>query len=368
MPIEMLSRRALNRALLARQFLLEREPTPPLRAIERLVGMQAQQARPPYVGLWARLQNFKREELTRLLLARKVVRVTAMRCTLHLMSTRDYVALRPALQPALSATVRSAVTAQLGGVDLPALLACARAHFEGAHCTFESLRDHLESSGLRGDVRALAYTVRTHLPLVQVPTDTAWGFLARANFATAESWLGEPIEIAGEAPPADALVLRYLAAFGPASAGDAQNWSGLRGLGDAFARLRPKLRAFRDEAGRELLDLPKAPRPDEDAPAPVRFLPDYDNLILGHADRTRVIADAHRRAVVTPNLRVLATFLVDGFVAGTWKVERKAKGAKHVMQPVAPLAKKVRDGLVGEGEALARFVEPDVVKVESVFK
>lgn len=357
MPTQSLSRRALNRATLARQFLLTREKTTPLRAIERLVGLQAQEAKPPFVGLWSRLVDFAPQDLTNLLAQRKVVRATAMRATLHLMSAADFVALRPALQPALSGGMKAVLGARTGGMDLAGLLARARRHFDGGHCTFESLRDHFESCGLTGDLRAMAYAVRTHLPLVQVPTaDAAWGFPPRANFAAAETWLDCAFE--AEAKP-DQLILRYLAAFGPATPADAQNWSGLRGLSEAFERLRPRLRTFRDEGGRELFDLPRAPRPDEAVPAPVRFLPEYDNLILGHADRTRVIADEHRRVVVTKNLRVLATFLVDGVVAGTWRVERAKRAARVVIEPFEALPKRVMSALCEEGESLLRFVERD---------
>jgi hypothetical protein len=357
MPTQTLSRRALNRALLARQFLLARETTTPLRAVERLVGLQAQEARPPFIGLWSRLVKFARGDLTRLVHDRRLVRATAMRATIHLMRADDFVALRPALQPALTGGMKSVLGGRADGLDLADLVARSRRHFDAAHCTFESLRDHFERCGLGGDLRALAYVVRTHLPLVQVPADDApWGFPPRANFATAEAWLKRTL--AAEARP-DELILRYLGAFGPAAPADAQNWSGLRGLGEAFARLRPGLRTFRDEQGRELFDLPRAPRPSPDVPAPVRFLPEFDSLVLGHGDRTRVIADADRRALVTKNLRVPGTFLLDGFVAGTWKIQRAKHLARLVIQPFDALPKKLTGELNEEATALLRFAESD---------
>jgi hypothetical protein len=358
--METLDLRRLNRATLARQMLLAREKVPVVRAVERLAGMQAQVARPPFIGLWSRLREFRREQLLQPLRKRQLVRATAMRATLHLLSAKDYRALRPALQPALDAALRSAVRERAEGLDLAKLDAAARACFAGSPCTFEELRARLAARFPKADARAMGYAVRTRLPLVQVPTDDVWGFPASADFALAEEWLGEAIDAPAEP---EALALRYLAAFGPATPADAQAWSGAPGLKDAFAALRPKLRAFRDERGRELYDLPKAPRPPEDAEAPVRFLPDYDNLVLAHdADRRRIVADEHRKRLTTANLRVLPTFLVDGFVRGTWELESAKGAATLVLEPFEPLAAAARDALAEEGEALLRFVEPEAGK------
>jgi hypothetical protein len=203
----------------------------------------------------------------------------------------------------------------------------------------------------------MAYAIRMHVPLVQVPTDAPWGFPASADFALADGWLDRNVPT-DEAPPHD-LVLRYLAAFGPATPADAQAWSGLQGLRDVFEELRPRLRTFRDERKRELFDLPGAPRPAEDVPAPVRFLPEFDNVLLAHADRSRIIDDRYRPKVTTKNLLVPGTFLVDGFVAGTWKVERKARTATLLLAPFHPLVRKTVAALEEEGDALLRFMEPD---------
>jgi hypothetical protein len=245
---------------------------------------------------------------------------------------------------------------RMEGLDLEAVGLAARACLEERPRTFEEIRGVLRAQWPKADERAMGYAVRTHLPLVQVPTETAWGWPAAACFAEAETWMGKKV-----APKADnaALVLRYLAAFGPATPADAQTWSGLRGLKETFEGLRSKLRVFRDEKGRELFDLPKAPRPSENTKVPVRFLPEYDNLLLAHADRSRVIDDAHRKKVVTANLRVLATFLVDGRVAGTWKMERTRKAATLVLEPFVPVAKATRSELGEEGAALLRFAESD---------
>jgi hypothetical protein len=356
-----MTRRELNRATLARQMLLAREKITPVRAIERLVGVQAQLARPPFIGLWTRLEKFKREDLIRLVQRRKAVRATLMRGTLHLMSTKDYVKLRAALQPALSAGMQSILRDRSRDLDIARLVTEGRKYFDEEPRTFEELRDHLRKRFSKGDERAMAYAVRMHLPLIQVPTDTEWGYPGAADFAVAESWLGEPL---GSESSPHSLILRYLAAFGPATVSDAQAWSGLQGLKLSFEELRPKLQTFRDERGRELFDLPKAPRPPEDTPAPVRFLPEYDNLILSHDDRTRFVAKEHRAAVFLPNLRVISTFTVDGFVAGTWKIERKKDAATLGIAPFATLPKRVRDELADEGERLVRFVERDARKFD----
>ncbi|MEA2559901.1 MAG: hypothetical protein QOH06_1405 [Acidobacteriota bacterium] len=352
-----LTTRQLNRATLARQMLLSREPIAATAAVERLVGLQAQLARPPFVGLWTRLESFQRDDLVQPLRKRQIIRATAMRGTLHLMSAADYVALRGALQPMLTKGMQAILRERAQDLGMDALQAEARAFFGGKPATFDALRNHLKAKNPTADERAMAYAIRMHLPLVQVPTDDAWGFPAAADFALADDWLGKKVPT--EEAPAHTLVRRYLAAFGPATPRDAQVWSGLQSLRGAFEELRPELVTFRDERKRELFDLPEAPRPDEETPAPVRFLPEFDNLVLAHDDRTRVIADEHRPKVTLKNLQVRATFLADGFVAGTWKVERKKKAATLVLEPFGKLAKKTLVELEREGEALLRFVEED---------
>ena len=361
MKSETLSRKALNRALLARQMLLAREEVSPLAAIERLVGLQAQQAQPPFVGLWTRVANFEREALLRALHERAVVRATLMRGTLHLMSAADYLAVRGALQPGLTAGMRAVLRERAESLDIPALVAHAHTVFQEGPRTFTALRGALPDA----DERAMGYAVRTHLPLVMVPDGSDWGFPADSDFALAEGWLGQAPSTAVDAAP---LVLRYLAAFGPATAADAQSWAGLGGLKDVFERLRPQLWTGRDERKRELFDLPEAPRPSEDSPAPVRFVPGFDNLVLSHADRSRIIADEHRPRVVTRNLQVLPTFLVEGFVAGTWKWARGKKAATLTVTPFGALAKGARAQLAEEAESLLRWLEPGAERRTIEFK
>jgi len=354
-----LSTRALNRALLSRQMLLERHAVSAIDAVARLVAMQAQIARPPFVGLWTRIRDFDRAELARALHDRRVVRVTALRGTLHLMTTADYAAMRGALHPMLARGTQSILRGRAAALDMAAIEAEGRRFF-AKPATFDALREHLVATQADADERAMAYAIRMHVPLVQVPTDAAWAYPAAADFAFADTWLGKKISTSATSP--ETLVRRYLAAFGPATPGDAQAWSGLQGLREVFEAMRPTLVTFRDERKRELFDLPDAPRPSEDTVTPVRFVPDFDNLVLSHDDRSRIVADAHRGRVTLKNLQVRATFLVDGMVAGTWKSERKRKMAVLVMEPFGRVAKRTRAALEDEGERLLSFLEDDATE------
>jgi hypothetical protein len=344
-------------------MLLEREHIPPVRAIERLVGMQAQQSRPPFVGLWSRLDGFKRESLLKLFQTRKVVRATMMRGTLHIVSAGDYVAFRSAIQPALTAGMKSIMRAKGASMDEQLVAASAEQCFKERAQTFEELRTALSEKFPDVDERAMGYVARTCVPLVMVPDESEYGF-AGSTFASAESWLRKAI------PPKDRvsdLILRYLAAFGPASVRDAQSWSAIPKLEGVFDDLRPKLQVFRDERKRELFDLPGAPLPGEDVAVPVRFIPAFDNLILSHADRTRIIADEHRSRVSTKNLQILPTFLVDGFVAGTWDVTRSKRSATLMMSPFQPVSRAVKQEITQEAEQLIRFLSPDASQFEVSF-
>jgi hypothetical protein len=352
---ETLTAMQLNRATLARQLLLERERAGVAGVVQRLAGMQAQEPKHPYIGLWTRVAGFETEQLHRALLEREVVRATLMRSTLHLMTAADYSALRMALQPPMSVAKR-VLGARSKGLDVEAVLPAARKLLEGRSLTFDAIRAALQEQFPDVNDRALGYAVRTLLPLVMVPGDEGrWGFARVAEFTLAEEWLG--------APPADpapqALVRRYLGAFGPATAADVQTWSGAGGMKTVLKGMRDDLAVFADERGRELFDLPDAPRPDAGTPAPPRLLPEFDNLVLAHADRSRLIADEHRPLVTTKNLRVRATFLVDGIVSGTWTIEVRRKVATLRLAPFAALPKRAAKALTAEAEALVRFAEPD---------
>ena len=347
--------RSLNRATLARQLLLEREKITVRDAVERLMGLQAQWPRPPFVGLWSRIDAFQREDLAGARRRRELVRATMMRGTLHVVSARDFQRLRPAIQPVLTRGMKSILRDRATALDVPALVAAARAFFEEEPRTFTELRDHLMTLHPAGDERAMGFAVRTHLPLVQLPTAATWAFPADADFAVAEAFLGAPL---GKDASPGALVLRYLAAFGPATVADAQAWSGLQGLREVMEALRPSLVTLRDERGRELFDLPDAPRPDEDTVAPIRLLPEFDNLIVSRAD-ARFVSDEHRKSIFLSALRVLPTVLIDGFAAATWKTERKKAAATLVITPFAALTKPIRGAVEEEASALLRFLEGD---------
>jgi hypothetical protein len=344
-----LTTRALNRATLARQLLLERHAIGPDKAIERLAGMQAQDPGPPYMGLWSRLEGFQPDDLAELIEARKVIRATSMRGTLHLHTAKDLLALRATITPAIEAGILGVARVRAAHIDLPDLVEEGRELFDKhGTLTAKQMRDALEKAHPHADIRALAAIVRTHLALVRVPDGGRWGFTPKAPFTPAEAWLGKAAAKRANGPR---LVKTYLSAFGPASVDDAEAWLGARGLAPAFEKL--DLKRFEDEKGRELFDLPDAPRPPEDSPAPVRFVPEFDNLVLAHKDRTRVISDAHRKNLTSKNLRVRATVLVDGRVAAFWKVEKKTK---VVVEPLAKLKKAQREEIDAERASLEAFL------------
>ena len=283
--------------------------------------------------------------------------MTLMRHTLHLATSDDYLALRPAVQPALTRNFTGFTRVQTEGVDIDSIVAAGRVRFEQGPATFAEIRELVSELAPGRDPNALAYAVRTFLALVQVPAGGPWGYSMTAPYALAEDFLGTAVP--ASADPHD-LILRYLAAFGPAATRDIQAWSGLAGLKHAVEDLRPKLRTFRDERGTELFDARGARLAAGPFPAPVRFLPDYDNVLLAYADRTRVIRDEYRPRVFLAGGRVRATFLVDGFVAGTWKIEAGGNAAALVVEPFERLAKHDREALLAEGERLIRFVEDSV--------
>jgi hypothetical protein len=359
-----LTRRQLNRATLARQMLLERDNRSPIEAVDGLCGMQAQEPKPPFIGLWTRLEGFDPRDLHRALHDRRLVRGTSMRATLHLMSATDYAALRMTLQPVMTRSMR-VLGERAKGLEIDEVIPAAHALLEERPRTFAELRALLSEAFPQVNDRALGYAVRAHLPLVMVPTEDRWTFPSVASFTLAEQWLEESLQAQGALP---ALALRYLAAFGPATPADMQTWSGLKGMKAVFGDMREQLSVFEDERGRELFDLPDAPRPDEDIPAPPRFLPEFDNLVLAHSDRTRVLAAEHRGAVVTKNLRVRATFLWDGSVCGTWTVERTKKAATLHIAPFEALSTRAEKALAEEGRTLLGFLEEDARSLDIKLK
>lgn len=347
-----LSRRALNRATLDRQLLLRRASLPLLDAVEHLAGLQAQTPHSWYHGLWCRLEAFDPAELAQLLIDRKVLRMALMRSTIHLVTAEDCRWLRPLVQPVIVRSMSGNFGKNLVGVDADKLIAAGRELLDDRPMIFSELGRALAERWPDRDPDSLAQAIRAWVPLVQVPPRGVWGRSGRPAHTTIESWLGVGVD---PAPSVDRLVLRYLAAFGPATVRDAQVWSGLTKLAEVFARL--DLVSFLAEDGRELFDLPDAPRPDPDTPAPPRFLYDFDNLLLSHADRTRVVTDEATQQEYPTNVQP-CRLLVDGFIAGDWTLTRSKGSATLAIRRFLRLSKKDQGAVVDEGVRLLEFAAP----------
>jgi hypothetical protein len=356
MTIDVLTARALNRATLERQLLLQRSPMPVTLAVEHLVGLQAQIPLNPYLGLWSRLERFDPATLSQLLVDRAVVRIVVMRGTLHLVTADDCLLLRPLVQPVLDRELlhHSEYSASLVGIDIDAVLAFTRPLLTERPLTGTQLRAAIGKRFPDLHAAALAYACRNRLAFVQVPPRGVWGKSGQVTSTTAEAWLGRPLVAA---PSIDDVVLRYLRAFGPATVGDVAAWCGLTAMREVVERLRPRLRTFHDERGRELFDLPDAPRPDPDTPAPPRFLPEYDNVLLSHADRSRFIDPRAPRE--WGGSVVQGTVLHDGLVSATWHIERDRRGGTHtlVVDHLAHLNKRALNAIAAEAKRFLRFHE-----------
>jgi hypothetical protein len=360
--MDVLPLRALNRATLQRQMLLERVEATAEDAIGRLAGMQGQAPDAPYVGLWSRLEHFRPEELAGLITQRRAVRATVMRGTVHLVTAADFVTLRAGVQPVLERLFASSPFARnlrATETDVDALLAEALLLLAEAPRTRSQLARALGGHRPGVDGLSLAYAATYLLPLVQVPPRGIWGSRGQATWISAERWLGRGLD-----PSRDigAILLRYLGAFGPATVADMGTWSGLSGLREVVDGLRPRLRVFHDERGRELSDLPDAPRPDPDTPAPVRFLPEYDNVLLSHADRSRVLVAGRLPPLFPGNGGRMGSVLVDGRFGATWRIATSPGTAVLTVEPFVPLAHRDRAALEEEGQRLLGFVAGDAAR------
>ena len=330
-------------------MLLERQGLSAHQALELLVGMQAQEPQAPYLGLWSRLRDFDPRELSELVASRAAVRGTLMRATIHLVTARDWHRLRPLIDPVLKRQFRgSPFSKALKGVELEELLHQARELLTERPRTRAELSPLLAERWPDADPTALSYAVSYLEPLIQVPPRGLWRHSGQARLGPADAWLNHK---SVQDTPLQYLVARYLAAFGPATVSDVQAWSGLTRLSQLVDR--SAFRRFKDEHGRELLDIPDAPLPDPEMPAPPRLLAPFDNAILAHADRARIVAPEQRRHVNRD--RLMRAFLLDGFVAGSWRLE----GSTLWLSPGRPLKRAEREGLADEGERLLAFLTPE---------
>ena len=352
--IDRLTTRQLNRATLARQLLLERADCSAEQVLQHLVGMQSQAPLAPYVGLWTRVVNFRADELSALMIERRAVRASLMRATIHLVIAADFLDLWPVLAPV---SERGLWTGSPFGRRVPReivddLLAFAQNLLAEAPRTRAELRRLLGQRWPKLDADAMAYAAQYLLPIVQVTPRGVWGRTKAPTWADAESWIGSRMST-GAAP--DDLVLRYLGAFGPASVQDVQVWSGLTRLSEVADRLGSPVRSFRDEAGRVLLDGPDAPRPSADVPAPIRFLPEYDNLLLSHANRTRVVPESRIVPLWPGNGGNRGTVLVDGFWRANWGIVPDGERAHLEIEAFQPLPRRHGAAVAAEGQRLLAF-------------
>ena len=350
-----LSARGLNRATLDRQLLLRRHPLTAQEAVRRLAGLQGQAPLAPYVGLWSRLSAFEAGELSDLISRRAVVRAPAMRGTVHVLDAEDLIAFRSLFGPLLAGVLETNFRKNLGDAAPGELARYSAELLAERSLSRAAIGRALAPRWPAADPMALAYAATYLVPVVQVPPRGIWGKSAQATFAEAEAWLGRPLAATGP-DAAGRLVLRYLAAFGPATVADAATWSGLTRLREVTDRL--ELRRLRGPDGAELLDLPDIALPDEDTPAPPRFLPEYDNLLLSHADRRRVIPHDRRPPLWPGSGATQGTLLIDGSWDALWKITGKGGSAGLAVTPFGALTATEETAVAEEGARLLAFTAP----------
>jgi hypothetical protein len=362
--MDTLSTRRLNRATLDRQMLLARQRLGLIAAVDTLIGLQGQVSEGPYQGLWSRLEGFRHEELTALIVDRTLVRATSLRSTLHLHTVDDLLGLRPHVQPTLDRMWQSAFgNRRFGDNDVAAVHKAGVRLLDKGPMTGGALGKALQAQFPDGEPLAKSVLLQVREILIQIPPTRLWGSGHAPILTRAQNWLPKPHK---RPLKLDELVLRYLRAYGPASVLDMQSWSGIAKLAPVFAKLGDELRTYAGEDGRVLYDLADATLPDVDVEAPVRFLPDYDNAILGYERRERIAgADDQRRLVALT--RSFRGVLVDGFVAGAWSIARRKGDATLTVVPFRRLLKREQRAMEQEGEAFLRFMNKDAERREVVF-
>jgi hypothetical protein len=352
---DVVSLKQINRSFLNRQLLLERSPMSTESAITHLVALQAQDVMPPYVGLWSRLSDLERNDVHNGLLENSLIRATLLRGTVHLTTREDVLRILPKVMPELIKYAHAPTTLEglLIHISSDDLLDWGRSIFADRDLGAAEIREFARRDWPDLDHVQVTRAVQWMLPLMQVPPRGLWKTNAKPRWALVEEWLGDSLD---ETYELENLILRYITAYGPIAAGDFQTWSRLTGAKEAINRLRPRLRIFRDGVGRELLDVPEAEWPDEDAPAPVRFLGAFDNLWLSHKDRSRVLDERHRLKIINNGIG-RPTILVDGFVGGRYKVTVKKDVATMIIELFRPLTSSERDEVAAEAERLLIFLE-----------
>ncbi|WP_405491023.1 winged helix DNA-binding domain-containing protein [Nocardia sp. NBC_00511] len=350
-----LSLRTLNRTLLLRQRLTERVSMPAADLIRQLIAVQGQDANWPYIGLWTRLTDFRNEQLSELIEQRSVVRATMIRRTVHLAHADDYRWLYPTVRPDSAAAFNTAwFRDDLAGLDAAELATAGKELLSGRTLPRRELGRALADRFPHRDTAKLVHALGHLHPLVHDSAAGAWGAWRGRSVAVslAEDWLAAPLS---PGPQAETMVLRYLAAFGPATVADIQAWSGTTRLAPVVERLRPDLRTYRDDSGRELFDVPDAPIADPDLPVPVRFLPAFDNALLAHKDRRRAISDEDRARIAKIASGGVPMYLVDGFVHGRWDLD----GEDIRVTPWHPLSRADEKAVRAEAEQLLPAITPN---------
>ena len=351
-PDRVLGRRELNRALLQRQLLLERLPLSAVQAVERLGGLQAQATSSPYFSLWARLERFERDELTAALRSRRLVKALLQRGTLHVATPKHYWAVSTVRRQLAPTLWPPSGEARLPAKEIARIAQLVAADLDGAELSLKEVQALLQPHAREGVPATFLWRrVQGQVPVIHVPPSGIWGYGGHGVYTAAAG------RVRG-APPApeeafDQIVRMYLAAYGPATKQDIGQWAGvprMQPIAESLERL--SLRTFASEYGKVLHDVPRAPLPDPDTPAPPRLVPRFDNLVLSHADRSRILGDVAPSRIVTNNGLVHATILVDGFVAGTWQLEQ----GRVVLEPFGKLDANVKRALREESAQLEAFL------------